>query len=330
VPVLHVTNGDSAIDRLRAAGFDDPALPWRDVLHDGPVPRGSDDALREVRARFIAERGWTTLDAARADFALRDRTLHGALGDRESEVVLWFEHDLYDQLQLAQVLDVIARHPNRVARIRAVHADDYLGHATADRLRSWQVMAHDLTEAELEAGRAAWDAFRAPDPRPLDVLACTTRTSALPFMRSALQRVVEELPGRTDGLARSERQVLRAVASGARTGAEAFDACAAMEKAIYLGDSSFAWYLDRLATCSRPLIERRVQGKVDDGVHSPHGPPLARWELALTPEGERVLAGDADHMVLNRVARWLGGTLVDALSPWRCDESGRASRVEPA
>jgi Domain of unknown function (DUF1835) len=329
VPVLHVTNGDSAIDRLRAAGFDDPALPWRDVLHDGPVPRGTDDALREVRARFIAERGWTTLEGARHDLALRDRTLHGALADRERELVLWFEHDLYDQLQLAQVLDVIARHPNRVARIRAIHADDYLGHATPDRLRSWHVMAHDLTEAELEAGRAAWDAFRAPDPRPLDVLACTTRTSALPFMRAALQRVVEELPGRTDGLARSERQVLGAVASGARTGAEAFDACAAMEKAIYLGDASFGWYLERLSTCRHPMLDRRLRGKEGDGTRSPDGPALARWELALTPEGERVHAGEADHMAMNGVARWLGGTLIDALSPWRCDDGGRVSRVEP-
>jgi hypothetical protein len=330
VPVLHVTNGDSAIDRLRAAGFAEPALPWRDVLHDGPVPRGTDDALREVRARFIAERGWTTLESARADFALRDRTLHGALGDREREVVLWFEHDLYDQLQLAQVLDVIARHPNRVARIRAVHADDYLGHATPDRLRAWQVMAHDLTEAELEAGRAAWDAFRAPDPRPLDVLACTTRTAALPFMRGALQRVIEELPGRADGLARSERQALAAVAAGARTGAEAFDACASMEQAIYLGDSSFSWYLERLATCNRPLLARRVLATDGDGTRSRNGPSLARWELALTTEGERVLSGQADHMALNGIARWLGGTLVDALSPWRCDESGRVSRIEIA
>ena len=329
MPVLHVTNGDTAIDRLRAAGFGDPVLPWRDVLHDGPVPRGSDDALREVRARFVAERGWTSLDVARADLALRDRTLHGALGDREQEVLLWFEHDLYDQLQLAQVLDVIARHPNRVARIRAIHADDYLGQATPDRLHTWHAMAHDLTEAELEAGRAAWDAFRGPDPRPLDVLACTTRTSALPFMRGALQRVIEELPGRSDGLARSERQVLAAVAAGARTADAAFDACAAMEAATYLGDASFAWYLERLASATRPLLERWVKAAEGDGTRGPPGAALERTTLALTRDGERVLAGEADHVALNGVARWLGGTLLDALSPWRC-EGGRAARVDPA
>ena len=325
MPVLHVTNGDSAVHSLRGAGFDEAVLPWRDVLHDGPVPRGTDDALREVRARFLAERGWTSLDVARADLALRDRTLHDAIADRDGEVVLWFEHDLYDQLQLAQVLDLIARHPNRVARIRAVHADDYLGAADPDRLRSWHAMAHDLTEAELEAGRAAWDSFRAPDPRPLDVLACTTRTGALPHMRDALQRLIEELPGRDDGLARSERQALAAIADGAHTGSDAFAAVQARESAIYLGDASFAWYLERLATCSRPLLDCRRHG-VNDGMH---GQPLqlARWSLALTSDGERVLARDADHVQLNGVARWLGGTLLDRHSPWRWAD-GRAMRVE--
>lgn len=332
MPVLHVTNGDSAIDRLRDAGFDEPALPWRDVLHDGPVPRGTDDALREVRARFLAERRWTTLDAARTELALRDRTLHDALGDRDREVMLWFEHDLYDQLQLAQVLDVIARHPNRVARIRVVHADDHLGRATPDRLHSWHTLAHDLTEAELEAGHAAGDAFRAPDPRPLDVLASTTRTAALPHMRAALQRLIEELPGRADGLARSERQALTAVAAGARTDIEAFEACAAMEPAIYLGDSSFSWYLERLASGPHPLLVRRADGDggADGaGPRAPHGSSLARCTLALTPDGERALAGEADHMAMNGIARWLGGTLLDPLSPWRCD-GGRATRVKMA
>jgi hypothetical protein len=324
VPVLHVTNGDTAVDKLRAAGFADRALPWRDVLHDGPVPRGTDDAVREVRARFLAERGWTTLEAARRDLATRDATLREALANRDVEIILWFEHDLYDQLQLAQVLDAIASHPSRAARIRVVHADDFLGHADADRLRGWHTMAHDLTEAELEAGRVAWDAVRAPDPRPLDALAGSPHLQALPFMRSGVRRLLEELPWRRDGLARSERQILAAVAGGARTGADAFGATQLREEAIYLGDSSFAWYLERLAGGRAPLLRRTRVDAVPQGAS-----PLARWALALTPEGERVLAGEADHMALNGTTRWLGGMLVDGVWPWRY-EDGRAVRTDPA
>ena len=89
--VLHITNGDAAVPVLRAAGVAGTILPWRDVLHEGPVPAVDADELSAVRSRFPTERS----DA----FADRDRLLAEA-----EELVLWFEHDLYDQLQLAQVL----------------------------------------------------------------------------------------------------------------------------------------------------------------------------------------------------------------------------------
>jgi hypothetical protein len=38
---LHVTNGDATVPGLRGTGIAGPILPWRDVLHEGPV---SDDA----------------------------------------------------------------------------------------------------------------------------------------------------------------------------------------------------------------------------------------------------------------------------------------------
>src|SRR5690348_7436351 len=62
---LHVTNGDAAVERIRAAGIAGTYLPWRDVLHDGPVPDDVDAAtLRAIRARFIADAGWAPYDDA--------------------------------------------------------------------------------------------------------------------------------------------------------------------------------------------------------------------------------------------------------------------------
>lgn len=40
--MLHVTSGACAGERLRAAGVQGTLPPWRDVLHDGPVPAGAD------------------------------------------------------------------------------------------------------------------------------------------------------------------------------------------------------------------------------------------------------------------------------------------------
>ena len=37
---LIITNGDSAADLLRLAGREGVILPWRDVLHEGPIVAG--------------------------------------------------------------------------------------------------------------------------------------------------------------------------------------------------------------------------------------------------------------------------------------------------
>ena len=39
---LIITNGDSAAACMREARLDGEILPWRDILHEGPVPAGLD------------------------------------------------------------------------------------------------------------------------------------------------------------------------------------------------------------------------------------------------------------------------------------------------
>jgi hypothetical protein len=55
--VLHVTNGDETVARMEAAGVSGELVPWRDALHEGPVPAGLAPAeLAAARARFLAGR----------------------------------------------------------------------------------------------------------------------------------------------------------------------------------------------------------------------------------------------------------------------------------
>ena len=95
--------GANGRDLFGQGGFAGDVLPWDDVLHEGPVPEGlSLDELRQVRARFIAERGWGDFDTVLADFSVRDGVFENF--EAQGEVSLWFEFDLYDQLQLCQIL----------------------------------------------------------------------------------------------------------------------------------------------------------------------------------------------------------------------------------
>src|SRR5439155_21810748 len=119
---LIITNGDSAADLLAAAGKGGRILPWRDVLHEGPIVADL-DRCREARIPYLAQRVRIEAADVAADFAARDAILKAhASFDR---IELWFEHDLYDQLQLLQVLAAFADNDRRDGLV-LVQADDFL------------------------------------------------------------------------------------------------------------------------------------------------------------------------------------------------------------
>ena len=101
--LLHVTNGESAGNSLRQTALGGAVLPWQDVLHDGPVPAVPRPEFLRVRAGFLSDCGWGSRRAILSSLERRDRQLVEALRGG-SQVVLWFEHDLYDQLQLLDAL----------------------------------------------------------------------------------------------------------------------------------------------------------------------------------------------------------------------------------
>ena len=313
--LLHVTNGESAGNTLRQTGIGGAVLPWQDVLHEGPVPAGSRTELRRVRAAFLSSCGWGSRRALLASLERRDRQFE-ALRDG-LQVVLWFEHDLYDQLQLLDAL-ALAHGENTPPQLIVVGAFPGkpgfagLGELTADELETLWPARGLASEERLDVAAAIWDAFCAPEPSALADRSARS-VSSLPFVAPALRRLLEELPAASDGLAATERRALQAVAEGARTPQAAFPAVQRVEEAPFLGD---AWFYRALVTLGRLL-------ETFDGTPLPAAPPLtdgqvfARLPIRLTDEGERVLRGELDRAELLGVDRWLGGTHVTADNLWR-------------
>src|SRR5919197_1599333 len=121
---VHVTNGDSTASTLREGGVVPRIVVWRDVLHEGPVPAVGDDELRGVRARFLAGDDAAAVARVRRLLAKRDLALEAG---RDGRYVLWFEADLYDQLQVAQILDRLARLDVAPERITLISIGEHLG-----------------------------------------------------------------------------------------------------------------------------------------------------------------------------------------------------------
>lgn len=316
--MLHVTNGDYAAEAIRALDLPGQVLPWRDVLHEGPVPAGLPlPELSAVRARFIAGRGWGAEDEVARGFRERDAVL--ARSAEHEEVVLWFEHDLYDQLQLLQLLDWFSVHGSEGQRLTLVGADDYLTSVDAVRLREWFAERRAVTPPQLALARDAWAAFRGSDPRAIEhVLAADT--APLPHLAFVLRRHLEQFPGVRDGLSRSERQALAVLADGPLTTREAFSRSQEREEAVFLGDTGFRSLLADLGAPPHPLVAAEDGRRI--GAPPSAGADVDALRVALTDAGRDVLAGRADRVRLNGIDRWLGGVHLTADGPaWRWDAS---------
>jgi Domain of unknown function (DUF1835) len=317
---LHVTNGDSTVASLARTGLAERIVPWRDMLHEGPVPDVPDGELRRVRAAFLADHEIDHALALRL-FEERDRAL---ADNRDGSFVLWFEADLYDQLQIIQILAGLAALEVDPRRISLICIGEYpgiahfagLGQLEPEQLLPLPASAGlELGPAALRLATDAWAAFRAPEPSGLDAIA-RAHSPELRFLADAFDRLGREYPSTRDGLALTERRILAAAAEGHATAGAIFLRLGERETRPFLGDSWAFAMMERLARAATPLLAPAPAGRV-----------TFETPLELTPPGRAVLAGDVDHVALNGIDRWIGGVhLSGPEAAWRWDEGMESVR----
>lgn len=317
--MLHITNGASATKRMREGGLSGNFLHWDDVLHEGPVPEGLTlDEMREVRARFLSDYYvFANYDQISKDLQRRDEKLATFI-DHE-EVILWFEDDLYDQLQLLQLLDWFSKQDLSKAKLSLICPEGkYFGWMTAGEVVGLYGTQKPITEDQLRLASEAWAAFCAPDPRAW-ATTLNKETTALPFLSDAVARQLEEYPSVENGLSRTERQALQIIKSGMKKPYAIFMRNQSMEKRVYLGDGTFFSHLETMAKNSPPLVTTEADKTFVVPSKYPPGKEFREQELLLTEEGERVLDNHLDWLQIHEIDKWIGGVHLNGTNIWRWD-----------
>ncbi len=323
---LHVANGTATTSLIEAAGIAGVRSIWADVLYEGPVPGGSsDDELREVRARFLA-----APDASAIDPMNDLRRWRQVIEDRGSydELVLWYEHDLFDQLNLIQLLSWI-RPRVPADRVSLICIGSFpgrsrfkgLGELSPAELSTLVETRHRVSDAEYDVAERAWRSFREPTPESLDELR-RSDTAALPYLAPALERFLEEYPSTIDGLSRSERRLMQLAADGPISLMKAFPRMQDGENAYYTTDGSLASLAETLSGTSPPLVT------LTRGVDAGHS--ILAGTIELTDAGRDVLAGRRDRVGCG-IDRWLGGVhLHTGGAIWRWNAGSGRVRRDPS
>jgi hypothetical protein len=310
-PIVHVCNGDATADTLSLADLPGEIRVWADALDQGPVLPLSDEEHWRVRGEFWAARG---IPDAAARLAVWDRGVDEAAA--AEELILWFEHDLFDQLALIRLLARLARRglPQQLTIVSIDRHPEVpsflgLGQLRPEQLAELWPRRTPLSRDAIDEAITAWIAVTASDPRALPFL--TRRIKAMPFLAGALERQLEELPDPQSGLSRTEREILAAVARGVGAAGEIMAAVQAIDPRYPVTDLHLHTTLQTLGRCGF------LEG-------APAAPPsaaaLREVHVTVTPLGRQALAGAVDRVHEAGIDDWRGGVRLLGRGPvWRWD-----------
>jgi len=319
---LHITNGDSAADIIENCGIGGDVLSWRDPMHHGPfLPGLSLDKLSRIRIDYLA--GETTSpqeslsSSGQHEFSERDAVL--ATAHEYEEVILWYEHDLLDQLQILQLLDWFAKSNTSTFKLSLICVDRFdgvpnfrgIGQLTSEQMASLQTTRQPVSRRQQEQAQKIWTAFCSPEPHTLLKLinnVALMSNLAIPFMAPALMRHCQEFPWISDGLSRTERQILNLVMKGVTKPTRVFLDNMDFESCLYIGDWRSYSQIAELCNAKQPLLAC-VSGADFEHARSTNlsAAEFAEQELCVTECGKQVLDGTTSATRCIERNSWLGG-----------------------
>jgi hypothetical protein len=266
------------------------------------------------RARFIAASygPWSGSSLAEIEAKLADAEARLLAASGWERVVLWFEHDSYDQLLLARCLAHFQSSRPRSLELICVdafpgsHRFNGLGQLPPEALRLLWSERRPVTAAQLALGTAIWDALRGPDPTELAKIAAAG-TPDLPQAAPALLRHLGELPDVHDGLGLTQRLVLELVSEGVPTVGQVFWTLMRERDPLpWFGDLMLLAVVEAMTRAREPALAMGAQ----ESWHN--------RTLQLTPAGRTVLSGKRSYISLHPEPRWVGGVEVRPGSPHWC------------
>jgi hypothetical protein len=310
--IVHLCNGDSTADSLSLADLPGEIRVWADALDQGPVLPVSDAEHYKVRQEFWATRGLHDGD----QLAAWDRGVDEAAS--AEELILWFEHDLFDQLALVRLLARLTRRglPQTLTIVsidRHPEVPNFLGlgQLKPEQLAELWPRRTPLSRDAIDEAITAWIAVTAADPRALPFL--TRRVKAMPFLAGALERHLEEFPDPTSGMSRTERQVLAAIARGEGGANALMQQSHASDPRYPITDGHLLSVLKTLAGCG--FVEGVIPGTTQT---------LRDAHPAITALGRQALAGAIDRVHETGIDEWRGGVHLSGKGPvWRWDSRER-------
>ncbi|MFG6687074.1 DUF1835 domain-containing protein [Mariniflexile sp. HNIBRBA6329] len=210
---LHVTNGSVLTNRLNELNIEGDILTWQEMLCEGPtVEQVYSEEFSKLRKKFFSDFYDIDLVINEIEEEL-DKLNHS---EKYSEIVLWFEYDLFCHINMIAVISLIQQKkimlPLYLVCSGKVERNKNLKGLA--ELNSGQLLKHyrdkiELTPKDIDLAVTVWGIYCGKDHNLLKPIIVTN--SSFKYLSNCLKAHLERFPETKDGLNVIERNVLEIV-----------------------------------------------------------------------------------------------------------------------
>ena len=213
--ILHITNGDSTTNYLKSLNFSGDFITWREMLCEGKTTTdvGSENFWKN-RFNFL-KTSYKISKKTFIDYTLKE--YRSLCNKKESnEIVLWFEHDLFCQINMLAVLSWIKTyrkgyHISLVCsgKVEGSKKLKGLSELTENQIHQHYKNRIDLTQDDIEYADYIWQLYCSESPLRLETVYKQKTSSPFYYLVAALEAHLLRFPSIKNGLNKIENRVLQ-------------------------------------------------------------------------------------------------------------------------
>lgn len=276
---LHILNGDSTLMAMQQSKIEGAKMVWREVISEGrAVGAVGAEEFWDVRTSFFES--FFEIEGSSYQKLTIDEFEKLYAFQEYSEITLWFEYDLFCQLNMMALLSWFAGQHLGEVKLSLVCVGEIEGYDRLVGLGEIDPMRYPvlfeqrqmLSPNDLEFATNFWMIFCSNDPKDLLVLA-NRYEQQFPYLPAAVKAHLKRFPSTHNGLNDIENRMLKVVHSGVKDRKEVVKTLIQEEQNYGFGDWQYFVYLKNLY----PLLND------DEG-------------LRLNALGEKVMQGEEDFM----------------------------------
>jgi hypothetical protein len=253
---LHITNGDSFTQRLKSLPFKGDIITWREMLCEGRTETNvGSESFWKTRFEFLHK----NYNVSKSWFIEKTLKEYRSLCNhkQQDEIILWFEYDLFCQINMLAVLSWLKTH-RRDAQISLVCSGDEDGTEKMfglcdlddEQLQNLFNKRVHLTQDDIEFADYVWQLYCSDNPIRLENMS-DFENYHFDYLSSAIKLHLKRFPSIKNGLNELENRVLALAAEQKPQNKKLFVQNLLGTQGLYgYGDSQF----ERILTNLKPLF----------------------------------------------------------------------------